>query len=38
VQFGERLHGESHWNINWAAKRKFIKRTVDFSLQLRKSL
>ena len=38
VHFGERLHGESHWNINWAAKRKFIKRTVDFSLQLRKSL
>lgn len=38
VHFGERLHGVSHWNINWAAKRKFIKRTVDFSLQLRKSL
>jgi glycosyltransferase involved in cell wall biosynthesis len=38
VHFSERLHGTSHWNINWAAKRKFIKRTVDFSLQLRKSL
>lgn len=38
VRFGERLHGTSHWNINWAAKRKFIKRTVDFSLELRKSL
>lgn len=38
VHFGERLHGVSHWNINWAAKRKFIKRTMDFSLQLRKSL
>lgn len=38
VRFGERAHGVSHWNINWAAKRKFIKRTVDFSFQLRKSL
>ena len=38
VRFGERAHGVSHWNINWAAKRKFIYRTVDFSLQLKKSL
>ncbi len=36
VRFGERAHGVSHWNINWAAKRKFIKRTLDFSLQLRR--
>lgn len=38
VRFGERAHGVSHWNVNWAAKRKFIRRTVDFSLQLRKSI
>lgn len=38
VRFGERAHGVSHWNVNWAAKRKFIHRTVDFSLQLRKNL
>jgi glycosyltransferase involved in cell wall biosynthesis len=38
VRFGERAHGVSHWNIDWAAKRKFIKRTVDFSLELRKTL
>lgn len=38
VLFGERAHGVSHWNVNWSAKRKFIRRTVDFSLQLRKSL
>jgi glycosyltransferase involved in cell wall biosynthesis len=38
VRFGERAHGVSHWNVNWAAKRKFIRRTVDFSLQLRRSL
>jgi glycosyltransferase involved in cell wall biosynthesis len=38
VLFGERAHGVSHWNVNWAAKRKFIRRTIDFSLQLKKSL
>lgn len=38
VRFGERAHGVSHWNVNWAAKRKFIRRTVDFSLQLKSSL
>jgi len=38
VRFGERAHGVSHWNVNWSAKRKFIRRTVDFSLELRKSL
>jgi glycosyltransferase involved in cell wall biosynthesis len=38
VHFGERAHGVSHWNVNWAAKWKFIRRTVDFSLQLKKSL
>ena len=38
VKFGERAHGVSHWNVNWAAKRKFIRRTIDFSLQLKKEL
>lgn len=38
VRFAERAHGVSHWNVNWAAKRKFIKRTVDFSLKLKKEL
>lgn len=38
VRFGERAHGVSHWNVNWVAKRKFIRRTVDFSLQLNKRL
>ena len=36
VRFDERLHGQSNWNLNWSAKRKFIRRTVDFSLTLRK--
>lgn len=38
VHFAERAHGVSHWNINWAAKRKFIQRTIDYSLQLRKTI
>lgn len=36
VTFGERAHGTSHWNVDWASKYKFIKRTVDFSLELRR--
>lgn len=35
VEFGERAHGVSHWNINWGAKMKFILRTIDFSFRLR---
>lgn len=35
VFFGERAHGISHWNVNWAAKLEFIRRTLDFSLKLR---
>lgn len=38
VYFGKRLHGTSHWNINWKAKMKFIKRTLEFSFRLRNSL
>ena len=38
VRFGERAHGSSHWNLNWRAKARFIRRTVDFSLRLRKDL
>jgi glycosyltransferase involved in cell wall biosynthesis len=38
VKFGERAHGVSHWNVNLQAKWRFIKRTVDFSLKLKKGL
>lgn len=38
VRFDKRAHGVSHWNINWAGKRKFITRTVSFSLSLRKRI
>jgi glycosyltransferase involved in cell wall biosynthesis len=35
VLFGSRLHGHSHWNVNWAAKWRFIRRTMDYSMRLR---
>ncbi|MGL4542164.1 MAG: glycosyltransferase family 2 protein [Polymorphobacter sp.] len=38
VAFTARLHGQSHWNINWRAKLKFIKRTLAFSFRLRRHL
>ena len=38
VEFGERAHGISHWNVNWKAKMKFIRRTIDFSFELNKKL
>lgn len=38
VRFGERAFGSSNWNVDWRSKWKFIKRTIIFSLELRKSL
>lgn len=38
VHFGRRAHGVSSWNVNWAAKRKFISRTASFSLELRRMM
>lgn len=38
VVFGERAHGSSHWNVDWQAKVKFIRRTMDFSFGLRRRL
>jgi glycosyltransferase involved in cell wall biosynthesis len=38
VKFGYRAHGVSHWNFNWASKRKFILRTIKFSLDLKKKI
>ena len=38
VEFEQRAHGVSHWNVNWAAKKKFIMRTIDFSIELKKRL
>lgn len=38
VMFSDRAHGISHWNVNWKAKQRFIRRTVDFSLQLKEKV
>lgn len=38
VFFSKRIHGESHWNKDLHSKWKFIKRTIDFSLELKKKL
>ena len=36
VEFKQRIHGVSHWNVNWACKMGFIKRTIGFSWGLKK--
>lgn len=38
VVFAPRRFGTSSWNVDLAAKRRFIRRTVDFSLRLRRTL
>ena len=38
VAFPPRVHGESSWNTGLASKWKFIKRTIDFSVKLKKEL
>ena len=38
VVFPERIHGVSSWNSGLSAKWKFIKRTIAYSLRLRKLL
>lgn len=38
VCFEERQFGASHWNINWRSKFKFIMRTINYSIKLKKGL
>lgn len=38
VVFPNRIHGKSNWNTGLAARWKFIKRTFDFSVKLKKEL
>ncbi|MDX1958785.1 MAG: glycosyltransferase family 2 protein [Leptospiraceae bacterium] len=38
VVFPKRIHGTSSWNTGLASKWKFIKRTIEFSTKLKKSL
>jgi polyisoprenyl-phosphate glycosyltransferase len=36
VVFSKRLHGVSHWNTGISSKMKFIRRTISYSLLLKK--
>ena len=36
VSFGPRAFGTSHWNSGMAARLKFSRRTLDYSLRLRR--
>ncbi len=38
VYFGKRLHGHSAWNFGFASRLKFIKRTIKFSLELKRKI
>ncbi|MDO8634255.1 MAG: glycosyltransferase family 2 protein [archaeon] len=38
VEFLERIHGKSSWNTGIKGKLKLIKRTIDFTLKLRRNL
>ncbi len=38
VIFPERQHGESSWNTGFSGKWKFIKRTLEFSVELKREL
>lgn len=38
VLFSNRLHGVSHWNFSLISKFKFIKRTISYSIKLKKKL
>jgi glycosyltransferase involved in cell wall biosynthesis len=38
VDFSKRAYGSSHWNTGIASKWKFIKRTANFTIRLRKDL
>jgi glycosyltransferase involved in cell wall biosynthesis len=38
VIFPDRIYGSSNWNVGIASKCKFIKRTIEFSIKLKKRL
>jgi glycosyltransferase involved in cell wall biosynthesis len=38
VIFGERLHGISHWNVDLKSKLNFIRRTLEYSFELKKNI
>lgn len=36
VHFGARAHGQSHWNVDWRSKVRFIRRAVSYGIALRR--
>ena len=38
VLFGKRFAGTSTWNTGWLARYNFIKRTIEFSLKLKRNM
>ena len=36
VKFSDRLFGKSHWNLDYKSKLKFIIRTINYSLKLKR--
>lgn len=38
VDFKDRIYGKSKWNVDWKSKIKFIKRTFQFSIRLKKQV
>lgn len=38
VRFKKRQFGQSSWNVNWSSRFKFIKRTIKYSIKLRKDV
>jgi glycosyltransferase involved in cell wall biosynthesis len=38
VYFAQRKYGSSHWNVDFSSKIKFIKRTLKFSVELKREL
>tara|TARA_B100000575_G_C22685701_1_gene416428 strand:+ start:56 stop:313 length:258 start_codon:yes stop_codon:yes gene_type:complete len=38
VKFGERAFGISHWNFSLKSKWNFVKRTIIYSINLKKNI
>jgi len=38
VFFARRIHGRSHWNLNWKSRLTFIKRTIEFSFRMKRKV
>jgi glycosyltransferase involved in cell wall biosynthesis len=36
VHFGPRAHGQSRWNVDWTSRWRFVKRTVAYSVKMKR--